>query len=141
MIINQFRQEYSFLSNFYPSPIKYGGYMYPTVEHLFQALKTHDENIRYKIRQAFGPAKAKKIGRSIALRSDWEEVKDQLMEDIVCLKFSQNPLLKAQLLATGNVELIEGNTWNDIYWGVNLKTGKGLNKLGKILELVRSCLQ
>jgi hypothetical protein len=56
------------------------------------------------------------------------------MTEIIRLKF-QNPGLKAKLLATGNQELIEGNTWGDCYWGVC--EGNGQNHLGKILMQVR----
>ena len=52
------------------------------------------------------------------------------MEMCVFRKF-RNPHLKELLLATGTAELIEGNTWNDTYWGVC--NGKGKNMLGKTL--------
>ena len=41
-MIGEFRGEYSFLSNFHSSPIMHEGQEYPTVEHLFQAVKTLD---------------------------------------------------------------------------------------------------
>ena len=58
------------------------------------------------------------------------------MFDLVLEKFKQNPELKQKLLETGNQELIEGNTWNDTFWGVC--NGQGQNWLGKILMLARS---
>ena len=64
------------------------------------------------------------------------DVKVKLMFDLVTEKFKQNPELKQKLLETGNQELIEGNTWNDTFWGVC--NGQGQNWLGKILMLVRS---
>ena len=70
---------------------------------------------------------------------DWEEVKDQIMYEICLAKFTQNEELKEKLLATGNEELVEGNTWHDTYWGVCNRRGK--NKLGKILMRVRSELK
>ena len=54
-------------------------------------------------------------------------------------KFSTNESLKKRLLETGDEELIEGNTWNDTYWGVC--KGVGLNKLGEILMRVREELK
>ena len=63
------------------------------------------------------------------------------MEEIVRAKFTQNPKLGEQLLSTGNADLIEGNTWNDRYWGVDVRSGAGENHLGKILMKVRSELQ
>ena len=60
------------------------------------------------------------------------------MEEIVRAKFTQNHALRQQLLDTGDRELREGNSWHDIFWGVDLRTGKGENHLGKILMKVRS---
>ena len=75
------------------------------------------------------------------MRKDWEEVKDELMEEILRSKFAQHTELKEKLLATGDAVLIEGNSWNDRYWGVDIKSGAGKNHLGKILMKVREDLQ
>ena len=69
------------------------------------------------------------------MRSDWEEVKDKVMYEIVLAKFTQNPDLKEKLLATGDESLEEGNTWGDTIWGT--VDGVGENRLGKILMRVR----
>lgn len=53
-------------------------------------------------------------------------------------KFSQNPELMELLIATDNALLVEGNKWNDRYWGVDVRTGVGRNHLGKILMKIRS---
>ena len=63
------------------------------------------------------------------------------MLNLVRAKFTPGSKLAEWLLATGEAELSEGNTWGDEYWGVNLRTGKGLNKLGKILMMVREELR
>lgn len=76
-----------------------------------------------KIAQATKPAKAKKIGRHVNLRKDWEEIKLQVMEKALRLKF-QDPILREKLIATGDEELVEGNEWGDRYWGVCNGTGK-----------------
>lgn len=57
------------------------------------------------------------------------------MTEVVEAKFTYNPNLKQMLLDTGDAELVEGNTWNDKYWGVC--KGVGQNKLGKILMMLR----
>jgi ribA/ribD-fused uncharacterized protein len=129
--------EYAFLSNFYSSPIQYEGIVYPTVEHMFQALKALDVETRKKIANAATPGQAKRLGRSVALRKDWEEVKVDVMRTALQLKFS-NPALRAKLIATGDAELIEGNTWNDRFWGVCRGTGK--NMLGLLLMELRCSL-
>jgi ribA/ribD-fused uncharacterized protein len=101
--------------------------------------KTYDEELQLKIRMAPTASKAKQIGKTVPLRADWEEVKVDAMYKAVYAKFSQNPGLKAQLFATGNRYLEEGNTWNDTNWGV--QNNIGLNLLGQILMLVRSQLR
>ena len=58
------------------------------------------------------------------------------MYEICKIKFTTNPNLAKRLLDTGDEELIEGNDWNDIFWGVC--NGKGENNLGKILMRIRN---
>jgi len=133
-LINEFRGKYFFLSNFYESDIIYEGIIYKNNEAAFQAQKITD----YREQEQFwfaSPSEAKILGRKVKIRKDWEQVKDEIMENIVRAKFTQNPELKEKLLATGNEELIEGNNWGDTYWGVC--KGRGQNKLGNILMKVR----
>ena len=80
------------------------------------------------------PGQAKRLGRKCLLRKDWEEAKDHAMLSVLRAKFA-NPELKEKLIATGDVELVEGNHWNDTYWGVC--NGIGKNMLGKLLMQVR----
>ena len=138
-MINSFDKEYDFLSNFYHSPIEKDGIKYPTVEHLFQASKTLDIEDHLLIAAAATPGQSKRMGRSIQLRPDWEQIKDEVMYDAVYRKFTQNPNLKTKLLATGDAQLIEGNTWHDHYWGVC--NGVGENRLGQTLMEVRERLK
>ena len=134
-MINRFIDEYEFLSNFYPSPIyDNAGKEYPTVEHYFQAMKTFNPQERELIRSAESPGKAKRIGRLVQLREDWEDRKLDIMEKALIQKF-QILRLREKLLATGNEELIEGNFWHDTYWGVC--KGEGENHLGKLLMNIR----
>lgn len=138
--IRSFRDQYEFLSNFYPAPIEYEGLRYLNSEAAFQAQKclTEEEKRAFT---ACPPGKAKRRGRQVRLREDWEEVKVDLMEKIVRAKFAQHPELAALLLDTGERELIEGNTWQDTFWGIDLKTEEGENHLGKILMKVRKELR
>lgn len=87
------------------------------------------------------PSAAKKLGRRVQLRPDWEDVKVGIMEEIVRAKFTQNEVLKWRLIATGEAYLEEGNTWHDTCWGVDSKTGEGQNHLGRILMKVREELK
>lgn len=134
-MIEMFRGEFSFLSNFYDVEIKYGSLRFKNVESAFQALKSKDYNVR-KMFENLSGSESKKLGRRIELRKDWSEIKDNVMEYLVRLKF-KDERLRRMLLATGEQPLIEGNYWNDRYWGVDLKSGIGENKLGKILMKVR----
>jgi hypothetical protein len=137
--IQQFRDEYAFLSNFYPTVgVRYDGGIYPTSEHAFQASKTTDEELRRKIMIQPSPGAAKRMGRTITLREEWvdEMFRCKQMYIILKDKFSIGDL-KRKLLNTGDALLIEGNYWGDSFWGVNLKTGIGENHLGKLLMKVR----
>ena len=135
-MINEFRGNYHFLSNFYTCCIRWKGIEYSSVECAFQAQKTKDEELRKYI-STLNSSQAKSFGRKITpIREDWEEIKVPLMENLIFLKFSSIPKLKIALLATGEEELIEGNNWGDIFWGQC--NGIGRNILGKILMEVRT---
>lgn len=135
--INRFSGEYRFLSNFYPVPVTYGGLTYQNNEAAFQAQKCLDEETRKRFTE-YDAGRAKGVGRQVDLRPDWEEVKVGLMEEIVRAKFIQNEDMKRKLIATAGARLVEGNSWHDVFWGVDLKTGKGENHLGEILMKVRA---
>ena len=140
MDITSFRGDYDFLSNFHEAPVEFDGIRYLNNEAAFQAQKCLDR----KDRQAFAsllPGAAKRKGRSVSLRPDWEQVKVGLMTEIVRAKFAQNPDLAERLVLTGGSRLIEGNTWHDTFWGVDSNTGKGANHLGIILMQVREELK
>ena len=134
-MISLFRDEYFFLSNFYPVEIKLDGIVYPNAETAFQAQKTLDVEERRKFSMLKNPVQAKRLGRKVKLRDDWEEVKLEIMTEIVSQKFLQHPHLIEMLLQTGDEELVEGNKWGDRFWGVC--KGKGENHLGKILMKIR----
>ena len=137
-MINEFRGKYYFLSNFFTVPVTYEGITYANNEAAFQAAKT----LSQKIRQEFAnlpPNEAKKKGRAVTLRENWDVIKYDIMYNIVLAKFTQNPELKAKLLATGNELLEEGNNWGDKIWGT--VNGVGHNNLGKILMRIRDELR
>lgn len=138
--IDSFTGKYSFLSNFYPCTIFFNGQSYPSLEHAYQAAKTLDAAIEKLIRCATSPARAKKLGRQIQLRKDWEELKKEVMEILVEIKFVHCDLRK-QLLATGEAILIEENRWHDNIWGsctCQRCGNKGRNLLGKIIMAERT---
>ena len=138
--ITRFRGQYHFLSNFWPAPVRsaHSDIVYPTAEHAYVASKTADWDLRRQIAGLASPAIAKRFGRTIVLRPNWHRLKLPCMRAAVDGKFRQNPLLAEMLCGTGDAELVEGNDWNDTYWGVC--RGKGDNHLGLILMEVRKKL-
>lgn len=133
-MIGQFRGEYRWLSNFWPAKVTLDGVVYPTVEHAFQAAKTLDEKQRAQIRNAPTPGQAKRLGRSVTLRADWEQTKLATMTYLTQEKYKDSEL-RQRLNATGRQYLQEGNEWNDTYWGIC--RGIGENHLGRIIMEVR----
>ena len=132
--ITEFKGEYRWLSNFWPATVTYEGLTYPTVEHAYVAAKTVDLEHRDTIKRILTPGGVKRFGRTLTLRDGWDEMKIDVMKDLVRQKF-QYPDLRAKLIATHPMEIIEGNTWGDTFWGVCKGVGK--NHLGQILEVER----
>jgi len=137
--IEAFEGVFHFLSNFHRAYLIYEDIMWPTSEHAYQAMKTFDHNQRLNISTIGSPAEAKSYARSLKRRADWDDVKLGIMEEIVRAKFTQNDLEREKLLATEDLEIVEGNTWGDTFWGVC--NGVGENHLGKILMKIREELR
>lgn len=139
-MITSFRGEYNFLSNFYcTKPFTYNGMLFSNVECAFQSQKTLDRE-KQILFQYKTPKDAKRLGKTVPLRSDWEEVKRDIMLDLLRIKFSDLEL-RQKLLNTGDETLVEGNTWGDRYWGAVYDAQRhkyiGKNYLGKLLMQVR----
>ncbi len=134
-----FRGEYAALSNFAPSLVRFEGEVYATVEHAFQAAKTLDPVARQALAHhgTWGqdPAAAKRAGRGLTLRADWDLVKEEIMEELLRQKFA---LLvpRLALRRTGTNVIEEANRWNDTFWGVTA-SGLGQNKMGLLLMKIR----
>ena len=140
--IRHFDGDHEFLSNFAPNPagiLRYKGEFYPTVEHFFQAMKTENKDLRHHIATVPTPGKAKRMGRRLALRADWQEIRDDVM--LYALRHKFDSPLAYKLVETGEAKLVEGNEWHDDYWGDCFcpihKHTPGENKLGKLLMQVR----
>jgi len=138
MAIQSFTMEYSFLSNFYPCLIEFEGDIYRTLEHAYQAAKTHDPDERIKIREERKTGKAKRMGKRVTIREEWEQIKVKVMRELLKKKF-ENPQLRKLLLDTYPHDLVEGNTWGDTFWGEC--NGQGKNMLGILLMQIRSELR
>lgn len=150
------RSQHAFLSNFYVRIFQIQGVQYPSNEHAYQSFKTEDPDAQFRIRVADNPAQAKRWGRQIKIRADWNELvgtpalravyqdakgdilertKDHYMFMGLTQKFTQLRDLRSKLLETGEEELVE-NTKNS-YWGCG-EDGAGVNKLGRMLMVIRA---
>jgi ribA/ribD-fused uncharacterized protein len=144
-IIPEFRDEYYFLSNYYMGlHFTWRGVVFASGEHAFAYAKTlfaydtdHRARVQQEIKFSASPGEAKKMGRQARIDVvAWDKHKDQYMREIVHAKFAGVPGLAGKLINTGCAMLVEGNNWNDTYWGrAKNKDGRwvGLNKLGVIL--------
>lgn len=133
-MIDDFRGDYRWMSNFHPCTVVYEGVAYPSTENAYQAAKFEDDDFRAKFVN-ISPAEAKKLGRSTGMVANWDGIRLNVMEKLLRQKFAPGTELAQKLLDTGDEELVEGNWWNDTFWGVC--RGRGENHLGKLLMKLR----
>jgi len=126
IIIEAFRNEYDFLSNFFVAPVTWRDQKFSTSEHAYQWAKTDDPEeqktiLVYVMESGYEmpttPGQAKSAGKAVTKRADWEQTRLDIMYDILKAKFTQNWDLRQRLLETGDAELVEGNSWHDNTWG------------------------
>lgn len=134
------RKEAKFpFSNFQAVSIVYEGESYPSVENFFQAMKVLDPFERHRF-TLLKPTEAKAYGKTVEVRKDWEDVKDEIMKKGLEIKFSRREY-HSRLMGTGDDELIHWNTWHDNHYGIcycNRCNGEGDNLLGKMIMDIRS---
>ncbi len=141
-------------SNWHPSPFTDDKKHYMNAEQYMMAAKARlfgDSETEAAILKETSPREMKALGRKIRNFSEgtWVEHRDQIMYDACLLKFSQNAKMKAELLATGDRELVEASP-HDAIWGIGLEEDDpraedksqwlGLNLLGKALMRTRKAL-
>lgn len=132
-MIDNFKGEWAYLSNFFPSDIVFDTIHWPSVEHAYQAYKTLDVPCRLHILLECQTAgQAKRVGQQVPLRPNWNGIKVPLMRELIREKFQTGHILADELVRTFPHKLVEGNTWNDTFWGVC--RGVGQNWLGRLLE-------
>jgi len=136
--IRGFRGRNRWLSNFSPAQVTLDGMVFGSVEGAYQAAKTLDLEVRAQIAALPKPGQARRFGRRLNVRDDWEKVKLSVMEDLLRQKFAHADL-RQKLLDTGDAYLEESNAWRDFFWGVC--DGKGENHLGKLLMRIRDELR
>lgn len=140
-MIKSFKGEFSWLSNFYPCSITLNNNIFPSVEHAYQSEKSDDSEWKKKCQTILKPGQIKKESKKIKInRKEWDSKRLKIMEFLINQKFDQESL-RIKLLATNDKVLQEGNNWGDEFWGINLRTGKGLNHLGKLIMKKRDKLK
>jgi ribA/ribD-fused uncharacterized protein len=138
--ITRFDGEFRFLSNFFPVEIRSpNGYRYPTIEHAYQCAKTNNEHQRARVASARGPKEARRRGRKLQPGPEWIQRRLEVMRTLLAEKFRPGTELARQLLATGDVELVDGNELGDTFWGIS--DGVGENHLGRLLMARRTELR
>lgn len=139
-MIKEFKGDYRWLSNFTPCKIELDGFIYPSVEHAYMSAKNDNSYWKDFCMAEEKAGAVKRESYKITLVSDWENKKIEVMKHCLIQKFNQEPY-KSKLLQTGDEYIQEGNTWNDTFWGVCLKTGKGENNLGRMIMDIRTELR
>lgn len=129
--IRSFTGSNRWLSNFYIEPDG------THVEGEYQSSKCANPNDKTRF-IGLSPGAAKRLGRAIEIRKDWNAIKNLVMFELVLNKFRAHPDLADKLIATGDALLEEGNSWGDVYWGTY--NGHGDNILGKILMITRNII-
>ena len=114
-----------------------------------KALLFNDETIAEDILNEKNPREQKKFGRQIKGfdKSIWDKNCMAIVYEGNYAKFTQNPELKEQLLATGDRVLVEASPLDNI-WGIGMGENDenvddpsfwlGLNLLGSAIMLVRN---
>ena len=141
-MITSFKDEYEFLSNFYPCKIEYGNLIFPSVENAYQAMKCANPNDMLQFTNITA-AEAKKLGRKVTMRDGFDDIKYNVMRFLLDKKFEDKDLQK-RLLDTAPESIVEGNYWHDNYWGVctceKCRDKIGHNHLGELLQRKRNLL-
>ena len=135
--IRGFFEEYRFLSNFHECNVMWKSLMFKSSEAAYQAAKSKYPEVWLQFMR-MTPSQAKRRGRIIDIREDWDNIRIDVMADICTDKFLRNPDLADKLKATGNKHLEETNWWGDTFWGVCKGVGK--NNLGIVLMAIREQL-
>lgn len=144
-------EENGYLSNWYLSDFIVDGLVFSSMEQYMmyrKAICFSDEAVAARILNTKDVAKIKKLGRLVSGYDDnyWNGVRQIIVYEGLCAKFSQNEKLKKLLKGTGNAILAECAV-KDCVWGIGLsmeaherfdrEKWKGQNLLGYALMMVR----
>jgi ribA/ribD-fused uncharacterized protein len=130
-------REFYMFSNFSSFMVEYKGVLWMTSEHAYQASKFVDAPLIEQIKNARSSHDAFKLARANPdrVKPDWDNIKLQIMDEIVRAKHSQHAYIQKKLLETGTKEIVEDSPV-DSFWGWG-SDRKGENNLGKIWMRLR----
>jgi ribA/ribD-fused uncharacterized protein len=153
-VIGFYERQFYFLSNFSSFSVEFEGVLYPTSEHAYQSQKflirdsvtgailNHElYDIFLNIWLAKSAHDALKIARKnkSKIRSDWDDIKVDVMESICLAKAQQHEYIQKKLLMTEDRYLVE-DSYVDSFWGWG-PDRQGGNKLGEIWMRIRDRLR
>lgn len=140
-------EEYGWMGNMAPYPIKFDGKVWRTSEALFQSMRFDDDNVKEIIRGEKSPMGAKmkaKKNRDQMVVVPMSELDVENMRKCVKMKFDAHPQLKRQLMNTKDSFIYEDignrNGERHKFWGAKKwseSEGDGNNMMGKILMDLR----
>lgn len=137
-----YEQEFYPLSNFSSFVLGWRGLLFSTSEAAYHWMKFADSpEIQEAIRVAPSAHEAFQLARRHAdrVRPDWDQVKVDVMREILREKVRQHAYVRQKLLQTGDRLLVE-NSWRDPYWGWGERR-EGQNMLGRLWMEVRAELR
>lgn len=136
-MIEQFRGEYGWLSNFASVDILYKGFLYQSTERAYQSEKCDDYTWKIFCSNPINnQGLIKQQSRTVQLIENWDERRVPIMLKLQRLKYQQ-PFYREKLIATGELYIQEGNWHNDDFWGFCFKKQSGENMLGRLIMQVR----
>ena len=132
-----YEHEFYVFSNFSSFQLEWKGEVWMTSEHAYHSEKFEDPEILNQLRRTRSAHDAMKLAYANRdkYRSNWDEIKLNVMKDILRAKVAQHPYVKKKLLETGDKELIE-DSWRDSYWGWG-PNKDGENHMGKLWMEIR----
>lgn len=137
-----YEQDFYPLSNFSSFTLNWKGLRFDTSEAAYhwEKFPAHPD-IRSRILNAPSAHEAFKLANAFkhARRADWDEVKVDIMREILREKVAQHEYVRRKLIATGDRELVE-NSWRDDFWGWG-PNRDGKNQLGKLWMEIREAIK
>ena len=137
-MINQFRGDFYFLSNMYECDIEFNKNKFKSIEHAYIYHKYDNIEIK-KLALSDIDGKVLKIeSKRFKKVKGWDDIKLKLMYELLKVKFNKTPF-KEMLISTNDCNIVEGNSWNDTFWGVDITQTPniGENHLGRLIMKVR----